>query len=307
MVKSLLILASLLAAADALTVLRAQQASLDKDEASLDRAAFEMGPGPEELLVHYINLDWSTNRKEHTESLLNQMNIEYERYSAVTRDEARNLDLKEFSDEGTFQEYMEKQYNEDAQWGTVACWTSHMRLLKDISQDTNPKRIHIILEDDFAMNNMAPEDLIPSVMDDIAQLPEDWDLFKFGYFSEGGCEEGKKITDNICQWTHWDMKVMGNLGYALTAKGAKTMLQHIRSHQIADLDGAMMPDCEGADCGAVQPNFYATTSSHLTSIMGSLGGSARNPEHTWDLKEIPADYGSKQRSIKLKKAGNPFH
>lgn len=235
------------------------------------------GAEPQLKTIFYINQDRAVKRKTAMERKMKPYDHKYdiERFPAVKPQEARQLDIKQYSTG-----YKNKEVNGKK----LATYFSHWLILKHIANQTKHNAsdhtdVYFVLEDDI---EFVRKDWIEQTMCHISKLPGDWDMYKFGYWGEvsrergGGCgyRKGKYETfqefnqytcfqqtanTDIAQW-------MGNQGYAITPSGAVHMLEHLAHMPVMDVDGAMMP--HGNQRRYAPNNYYSreTLLEHDTEV-----------------------------------------
>jgi GR25 family glycosyltransferase involved in LPS biosynthesis len=120
--------------------------------------------------IYYINLDKREDRKEFMEDQLSDINIPYERFSAIRPTEA-DLDSKY----KTFHNRLaNKKYRSKSQLlGTFGCYMSHYLVQKKANESSHGD--YLVLEDDW---RVKPESLeaLESVFDR-GLVSGDWDIF----------------------------------------------------------------------------------------------------------------------------------
>jgi len=221
--------------------------------------------------IFYINLDKSADRAASVEKQLKETapGVHFERWKASNRTDAKKIDKLDYTIS------KEKQWPSD---GTKATYLSHHHVMQHISEQTDPKAVYIVLEDDAALS----KDWHKEVMCQIKRLPADWDLFKFGYWPmptakhaySHTCSSGDRqgvYNEYSCVQRSFALEWMGNLGYALRPAGAKTALEHLRQVPVMDVDGAMMPGCCIKGSVAVPQNYFVSRYSlikhgHFNSV-----------------------------------------
>jgi len=227
------------------------------------------GYGAEPVLkqILYINQDRAVKRKAAMELKMKPYKHKYEveRFSAVKPQEARQVDLKQYSTGFKNKEVTGKK---------LATYMSHWLILKQIAnQTTNTAADHtnvfFVLEDDIELKR---KDWVEQVMCHISKLPADWDMYKFGYWDEvskeraGSCGIRKSAKyENLVEYNQFScfqqtanmdtQQFMGNQGYAITPAGAQHMLEHLQHMPVMDVDGAMMP--HGGKRKFAPNNYYA--------------------------------------------------
>eukprot|EP00746_Dinoflagellata_sp_MGD_P008479 gnl/MRDRNA2_/MRDRNA2_116981_c0_seq1.p1 gnl/MRDRNA2_/MRDRNA2_116981_c0~~gnl/MRDRNA2_/MRDRNA2_116981_c0_seq1.p1 ORF type:complete len:201 (+),score=36.65 gnl/MRDRNA2_/MRDRNA2_116981_c0_seq1:296-898(+) len=126
--------------------------------------------------IFYINLDGSSWRRRHMESILTQAqqqnpNITVERWRATDKKEAEAITRE------LLHEFTELGLGDSAEMGTQAVYYSHYSLVKHISEQKDPSAVFIILEDDVDFS----ADTLLEVSCQLKMLPPDWDVYRFGY------------------------------------------------------------------------------------------------------------------------------
>lgn len=247
-------------------------------KAEMDEPGYASEPKLKQIF--YINQDRALKRNEAMERKLKPIENKYdiERFPAIKPQEARQIDLKQYSTGHKNQEVTGKK---------LATYFSHWLVLKEIANQTKNNAsdhtdVYFVLEDDVEFKR---KDWAEQVMCHISKLPADWDMYKFGYWDEvsqersGSCgikREGTKYQNLVdynqysCfqQTTNVDTQQwMGNQGYAIRPSGARVMLEHLAHMPVMDVDGAMMPHGESQKKYAPN-NYYAreTLLGHDTRV-----------------------------------------
>jgi GR25 family glycosyltransferase involved in LPS biosynthesis len=184
----------------------------------------------------------------------------------------------------------------------VAIYLSHASVLQKIaSQVTNTsedfKKVYFVLEDDvsFGGGPLKISDWADQVMCHISKLPPDWDIYKFGAWGESlgrrkddSCGHAHPFNEHSCQLKllqgedQWEW--MGNMGFAIRPRGARAMLNYLRTKQVMDVDGAYLPTSWSNMRYA--PNYYHSRSNlvwHKSPNNGRSGFIER--EHTQTSNE----------------------
>lgn len=120
--------------------------------------------------VFVINLDRSGARLEKATRLLNEANIEFERFSAIDGEQLTSSAIQaiyNFDDDKSFYKALNK--------GEIACYLSHRAVWQKLIDEKLD--FAIILEDDFADCN-----LLSIAIEQIEQLPKKWDYIKLAMY-----------------------------------------------------------------------------------------------------------------------------
>lgn len=225
--------------------------------------------------IFYINLPAASKQQEKMEDVLtasmrttkvnyqlkqmSQPEIQYSRFKAITV-----KDIKKKESKRLFAAYSTGEWGQDAQEKDkiAATWLTQVKLLEDIAKKANGTAsdhtdVYFILEDDVAFLHDLREkekktDWIEQAMCHISKLPADWDMYKFGYWTEsllkrpkGTCGTAKNLNDYSCQQRDLNeegqFEIMGNQAYAVRPAGAANMLKYLKNKMVMDVDGAMLP------------------------------------------------------------------
>jgi GR25 family glycosyltransferase involved in LPS biosynthesis len=189
----------------------------------------------------------------------NHSEVTYSRFKAYT---PKDIKKKEFKD--LLRLYSNGELGEDAQQQSkiTAIWGTQVKLLEQIAKKVTNNAsdhtdVYFIVEDDIAFVHDQREmkqktDWIEQAMCHISKLPADWDMYKFGYWTEslqrrpeGSCGSAKSFNEFSCQQrdttAEGQWEIMGNQAYAVRPQGAANMLRYLRSKMVMDVDGAMVP------------------------------------------------------------------
>jgi glycosyl transferase, family 25 len=122
------------------------------------------------LNVYLINLDRDIARFEFVHRQLNNLEIEYQRFSAIQGSEIAEWQRKYF-------------YNQDGSLasqlslGEIGCYASHLALMQRVIEDDAPA---LILEDDIEIKPEFP-DLLPAIL----SLGHNWDILRISSRRKG--------------------------------------------------------------------------------------------------------------------------
>jgi GR25 family glycosyltransferase involved in LPS biosynthesis len=236
------------------------------------------GGEPQLKQIFFINQDRAVKRNAAMEKKLKPIANKYEieRFPAVKPQEARALDIKQYST---------GYKNKEVTGKKLATYFSHWLILKHIANQTKGNAsdhtdVYFVLEDDIEFKK---RDWAEQVMCHISKLPADWDLYKFGYWDEVSKERGgscgtRKGTkyETLVEHNQYScfqqtanvdtQQWMGNQGYAITPSGSQHMLTHLAHMPVMDVDGAMMP--HGGQRRYAPNNYYAkeTMLGHDTEV-----------------------------------------
>jgi len=154
------------------------------------------------------------------------------------------------------------------------------------------------LEDDVSFGNKEVKDWANQVMCQISKLPADWDIYKFGAWGESlarreagtTCGHAFSYNQHSCQLKmlqgddQWEW--MGNMGFAIRARGAANMLKYLKGKQVMDVDGAMLPTSWQMRNA---PNYYHSKSNlvwHKSPVNGRSGFIEREQTTTSDKTNL---------------------
>jgi len=194
----------------------------------------------------------------------NQSEIQYSRVGAWTPKDITKKGTKKKDSERLLAMYSNGEFDSSAVQSEkiVAVWLTQVKLLEDIASKVTHNKsdhtdVYFILEDDvaFVHDNREKEkktDWIEQAMCHISKLPADWDMYKFGYWTEslqrrpqGSCGSSKAFNEWSCQQrdvtTDGQWEIMGNQAYAVRPQGAANLLKYLKSKMVMDVDGAMVP------------------------------------------------------------------
>eukprot|EP00746_Dinoflagellata_sp_MGD_P095190 gnl/MRDRNA2_/MRDRNA2_38131_c0_seq1.p1 gnl/MRDRNA2_/MRDRNA2_38131_c0~~gnl/MRDRNA2_/MRDRNA2_38131_c0_seq1.p1 ORF type:complete len:439 (-),score=87.74 gnl/MRDRNA2_/MRDRNA2_38131_c0_seq1:309-1625(-) len=183
--------------------------------------------------IFYINPSFASGRRKRIEQRLQNTTKGYwipiQRWNAATRGDASPQAIAEFTRKGI------QAYVGDNK-GTVAVYLSHARLLKAIyNSDPDGEDVYIIFEDDASLPQGWPDKVLGLLE---TNVPEDWDIFKFGYdpHSQGTSKREYRISQCVKE-AHGTEN--GLQAYAVRPKSIPKLLDQLRSQQLYDVDGAL--------------------------------------------------------------------
>ncbi len=129
------------------------------------------------MKVFYISLDERTDRKEHMEKMLSNLNLKYERFSAVKASpDVIKTEYNKFYENCVprFKKYINSKNKNVVKRGVGAfgCYMSHFKIHKIMEQEnTGP---YMILEDDVIIRQSTLDELYLLVN----KLKDDWDMIR---------------------------------------------------------------------------------------------------------------------------------
>lgn len=260
--------------------------STDKHEC-LNTADEEKNHNNEDLQlekIFFINLDKSGLRRKTIEERLHsttQGKYKVERWTASGNGEADVANFKEFSRSHQVLGMVRK--------GTIATYLSHVRLMKHIAEQKDG--VYMVLEDDAQPKS---EKWADEVMCQVRELPENWDVYKFGYWKDGaGCDGVQTAGKFSCLLDKYTLSFMGTQGLAYTPKGAKAMLAHLYEMPVYDVDGAMMSAQNEGRGVSVDANLYASKRTYLKHDQ-SLDSAQNDSGHSFMVKSLTCDMENKK-------------
>lgn len=179
--------------------------------------------------IFYVNPKRAKDRRHHMERFLNETARGYKttRWPGITQNEISEKAIKEFTSLG-------RRSNAKHDDTVVACYLSQARLLKHIQQqDPEGEGLYVVLEDDVK----GKKDWVKRMMVLLNQwVPEDWDIFKFGYNQMDLSKGVHPVNKCIKEWSGW---IYGNHGYVIRPKSIPRILEVLAAKGVMDIDGAM--------------------------------------------------------------------
>tara|TARA_B100001093_G_scaffold232589_1_gene222992 strand:- start:669 stop:1343 length:675 start_codon:yes stop_codon:yes gene_type:complete len=128
------------------------------------------------MKIFYINLKKRTDRKEHMEKMLSNLNLDYDRFEAIcpTIDEIKFGIYKKFYDKACleFKKYVNNKVTHPRATGVFGCYLSHLNIHESQLENSNP---YIILEDDV---EFTTDTLVQ--LEQIISKYKDWDIVRGG-------------------------------------------------------------------------------------------------------------------------------
>jgi GR25 family glycosyltransferase involved in LPS biosynthesis len=151
--------------------------------------------------IFYINLDRSKKRNNKMINLLNQLNIDFERFQAVDGNDIdiNNIIFKNNALHKNFFDFIEMSNKFE-----VACTLSHLKLLKKILNEKS--NYFLVLEDDINFENLR---YFKYDLKKIIDEAPDFDILLLYKTSE-------KIPK--CIYTKWDFNYLGTVAYVVNKK-----------------------------------------------------------------------------------------
>jgi FkbM family methyltransferase len=224
-------------------------------------------------VVFYVNLDRQPSRREHMESELREAGLSARRWSAISRE---RVEAGEFDEDFVKRQgvdpvlYDRRRHTEEEANGTIGCFLSHTLALLEASKELAPDDLLLMLEDDLRI----PVDWRMRMQAALDQAPKDWQLLKVAGWGNSrradlaskprsGFEEFARFFRSALQpWTQqapqmdfyrlrgpfreestwtWltgahNFYYAGTGGYLVRGSAIETVLRHLRSQPIDDLD-----------------------------------------------------------------------
>ncbi|CAG8519195.1 4263_t:CDS:1 [Diversispora eburnea] len=158
--------------------------------------------------IYVINLDNRTDRKEKMQMIANYHNLDFDFFSAVSKDDIKTLN----------------KYPSSLSPRHKACYVSHYKVYESIV--THGYNSSLILEDDIDLE----EDIKRIVVEEVLPyLPENWELLYIGSCFAGGIWDG----DVSLNGESFEYKLLPfksplcNHAYAVSLVGAQKLLNYL--------------------------------------------------------------------------------
>lgn len=197
-------------------------------------------PAPSTVLkrVFYINLDSSTDRRDHMEHALSGFPGAVKRVPAVKVNELDREPLAPFVTQQGLDDSLKGKYSELVR-KTIACWMSHVTLWQSLEKDLEPEERVLILEDDVQF----PANWVDNVSETLAGAPAGWDLLKVCGWGQHRSADVVNENWAVPRWPALEEgrhMYMGSCGYIISGSSVSRALKHVLSQPIKDIDVAMM-------------------------------------------------------------------
>lgn len=195
------------------------------------------------MKIFYINIKERTDRRDHMEKMLTDLNLDYERFNAVKVDpEIIKTKYKTFYDNCVprFKKYIDSKDEGVVKRGIGAfgCYMSHMKIHQLMKKENSSP--YIILEDDVIITQSTLDELY-MVM---SELKDDWDMIRSTWYSTNelckmkGVNFESKFAKDIFKHVHH-----GYGGTHFTVfRNAKTIINYLLDEYLFSIDAVYYTD-----------------------------------------------------------------